>query len=100
MAVGGAVMALAYSTSRLTTDIDEIFEPKAVIYEAARTVAASHREVGENWLNDSVKSVFFGRDSNPVVVLDVPGIRVSVASTEYLLAMKVFRHVSTVTTTM
>lgn len=36
MVVGGAVMALAYNTGRLTTDIGGIFEPKAVIYESDR----------------------------------------------------------------
>lgn len=55
-----------------------------------RTVAANNPEVGENWVNHSVKGLFPGKDSNPVVVLDVPGIRVSAASTEYLLALKVF----------
>ena len=30
--VGGAAMALAYSTRRATRDLDAIFEPKQVIY--------------------------------------------------------------------
>lgn len=37
--VGGAAMALAYSTRRVTRDIDADFEPKMVIYEAAARVA-------------------------------------------------------------
>ena len=34
--VGGAAMALAYNMRRTTADVDGVFEPKAVIYEAAR----------------------------------------------------------------
>ena len=30
--VGGAAMALAYSTRRVTRDIDAVFEPKTAIY--------------------------------------------------------------------
>jgi Nucleotidyltransferase of unknown function (DUF6036) len=30
--VGGAAMALAYSTRRVTKDIDAVFEPKRAIY--------------------------------------------------------------------
>jgi Nucleotidyltransferase of unknown function (DUF6036) len=33
--VGGAAMALAYSTRRATRDLDAIFEPKQVVYRAA-----------------------------------------------------------------
>jgi hypothetical protein len=37
--VGGAAMALAYSTRRVTRDIDAVFEPKTAIYRAAERVA-------------------------------------------------------------
>lgn len=37
--VGGAAMALAYSTRRVTKDIDAVFEPKSAIYTAAAKVA-------------------------------------------------------------
>jgi hypothetical protein len=37
--VGGAAMALAYSTRRVTKDIDAVFEPKRAIYAAAAKVA-------------------------------------------------------------
>src|ERR1700733_4246286 len=37
--VGGAAMALAYSTRRVTKDIDAVFEPKSAIYSAAAKVA-------------------------------------------------------------
>ena len=88
--VGGAAMALAFDARRLTTDVDAIFEPKSVIYEAAATVASRHPEIDPGWLNDSVKGFLPGEDSHPHLVLEVAGLRVSVPSTDYLLAMKVF----------
>ena len=82
-------MALAYDARRLTVDVDAISEPKSVIYEAANTIAFRHPEIGPDWLN-AVKGFPPGVDRNPHLVLEVPGLRVSVPSTDYLLAMKVF----------
>jgi hypothetical protein len=85
--VGGAAMALAYSTRRVTKDIDAVFEPKSVIYAAAAKVA---EELGlpEDWLNDAVKSYVPGPDEHPRPIPDVHGIEVTTASPRYLLAMK------------
>jgi Nucleotidyltransferase of unknown function (DUF6036) len=85
--VGGAAMALAYSTRRVTKDIDAVFEPKSTIYTAAATVAD---ELGlpEDWLNDAVKGYMPGNDENPRPVADIHGIEVTTASARYLLAMK------------
>jgi hypothetical protein len=85
--VGGAAMALAYSTRRVTKDIDAVFEPKSSIYEAAAKVA---EDLGlpEDWLNDAVKSFMPGPDENPRTVPEVHGIEVTTASPRYLLAMK------------
>lgn len=85
--VGGAAMAIAYDARRATRDIDAVFAPKQAIYEAAQTVA---EELGlpENWLNDAVKLYLRGEDPEPQPVLDLPGLRVQVASPRYLLALK------------
>jgi methylmalonyl-CoA mutase cobalamin-binding subunit len=40
--VGGAAMALAYNARRATRDLDAVFEPKQVIYQAAEQVAEHH----------------------------------------------------------
>ena len=54
--VGGAAMALAYSARRLTSDVDAVFEPKTVVYDAARVVAERHG-LKPDWLNDGVKGL-------------------------------------------
>lgn len=41
--VGGAAMALAYSTRRVTKDIDAVFEPKSAIYAAAGKLRRGRR---------------------------------------------------------
>jgi len=85
--VGGAAMALAYSTRRVTKDIDAVFEPKSSIYAAAARVAD---ELGlpEDWLNDAVKGFMPGEDEHARPVPDISGIEITTASPEYLLAMK------------
>jgi hypothetical protein len=85
--VGGAAMAIAYSTRRVTKDIDAVFEPKSSIYDAAAKVA---EELGlpQDWLNDSVKGFMPGKDDDPRPVPDIQGIEITTASPQYLLAMK------------
>ncbi len=85
--VGGAAMALAYSTRRVTRDIDAVFEPKSSIYEAAATVA---EDLGlpKDWLNDAVKGFMPGKDAQARSVPEITGIEITTASPEYLLAMK------------
>jgi Nucleotidyltransferase of unknown function (DUF6036) len=85
--VGGAAMALAYSTRRVTKDIDAVFEPKGAIYAAAEKVA---EELGlpEDWLNDAAKAFMPGADAEARPVPDIEGIEVTTASPRYLLAMK------------
>jgi hypothetical protein len=85
--VGGAAMAIAYSTRRVTRDVDAVFEPKASIYEAAAKVAED-LELPEDWLNDAAKGFMPGHDENARAVPDISGIEITTASPRYLLAMK------------
>ncbi|WP_026929469.1 DUF6036 family nucleotidyltransferase [Glycomyces tenuis] len=85
--VEGAAMALAYNTRRATRDLDAIFDPKQVVYEAAREVGERHG-LRDDWLNDAVKGFLPGIDPNATVLFDAPGIAVRVASRRYLFAMK------------
>lgn len=51
--VGGAAVALAFGRERTTQDVDAVFEPKDVVYAAARRVAGRHR-LADDWLDDGV----------------------------------------------
>jgi Nucleotidyltransferase of unknown function (DUF6036) len=85
--VGGAAMALAYSSRRVTKDIDAVFEPKSIVYQAAAKVA-DDLDLPEDWLNDAVKGFMPGDDPDRLPLPDVRGIEVTTASPAYLLAMK------------
>ena len=87
--IGGAAMALAYDARRATRDIDAVFRPHGIVLEEARAVAT---ELGLPpwWLNEQASAyVAPGGDASAPHVFDHPGIRVSAASPEHLLAMKV-----------
>lgn len=88
--VGGAAMALAYSTSRATKDLDGVFEPKSIVYEIASHVARQRPEYGlaPDWLNDAVKSFMPGEDPEASTLFETPGLSVRVASPRYLFVMK------------
>ncbi len=85
--VGETPMALAYNKRRITLDLDGVFEPKLIIYEAAKQVALEEN-LPIDWLNDAVKGFLPGQDTKAKVLLDFEGLSVKVASPRYLFAMK------------
>lgn len=89
--VGGAAMALAYDARRTTRDVDAVFEPKLAIYEAAAAVAAE-RGLPPDWLNDAVKGFLVGEDPAAASIAEFEGLRVTAASPEMLLTLKVLAH--------
>jgi Nucleotidyltransferase of unknown function (DUF6036) len=89
--VGGAAIALAFDERRSTRDIDAVFEPKSVVYEAA-SIVGERNDLPGGWLNDAVKGFLAGSDPAAAPVLDLPGLRCLAASPETLLALKVLAH--------
>ena len=85
--VEGAAMALAYSTRRVTKDIDAVFEPKSAIHAAAEKVAEA-QGLPADWLNDAAKAFMPGKDPQARPLPEIKGIEVTTASPRYLLAMK------------
>jgi predicted nucleotidyltransferase len=86
--IGGAAIALAYDARRATRDIGAVLVPHGVVLEEAHALAA---ELGlpQWWLNEQA-SVYVapGGDAAAPLTFDHPGLRVSTASPEHLLAMK------------
>lgn len=70
--VGGAAMALAYSTRRATRDLDAVFEPKQAVYDAAGRVGDRHG-LPHDWLNDGVNGFLPGPDRMPRSCSTAPG---------------------------
>src|SRR5262249_5727310 len=85
--VGGAAIALAFDERRSTRDIDAVFEPKQVVYEAAASVG-ERRGFPPGGLNDAVKGFFAGDDPAAAPGLQLPGLRLLTASPPTSLALK------------
>ena len=83
---GGAAMVLVLNARPSTKDVDAIFAPKEIIYQAAKEMENSHG-APENWLNDAVKG-FIGFREEHKPFWDFPNLKVYTAIPEYLLAMK------------
>jgi hypothetical protein len=71
----------------VTRDIDAVFEPKDVVYEAAERVA-ERLGLDHDWLNDAAKIFVHGEDPQATVLFEDPGLSVRVASPRYLFTMK------------
>ncbi|MHB2022327.1 MAG: hypothetical protein ACYCO3_03200 [Mycobacteriales bacterium] len=71
----------------MTKDVDAVFEPKAVIYQAAARVAEA-RGLPDHWLNNAAKGFLPGEDDEAQPVPQIDGLEVTTASPRYLLAMK------------
>lgn len=86
--LGGTVMVLAFKARSSTKDVDAVFEPAAVVREAAKLVERE-QNLPEGWLNDGAKGFLSAR--HEAVVGDLPqfdGLRMTAPTPEYMLAMK------------
>jgi len=83
---GGAAMVLALKARPSTKDVDAVFVPKDLIYQAAREVEDQYG-APESWLNDAVKGFVSLRGKHDPYK-ELPNLRVFTATPEYLLAMK------------
>lgn len=83
---GGAAMVLAHKARLSTKDVDAVFVPKSEVYHAAHQVAVE-ASIEKDWINDAVKG-FLSEKNDILPLRDYPGLKVFVASPEYLLAMK------------
>lgn len=86
---GGAVFTLVYGSRDATKDVDAAVRPNEIANQLAREVA---KELGlpQDWLNDQVKQFLAEKEAKRKLnEADFgEGIRVSVPTAAYLLAMK------------
>jgi hypothetical protein len=85
---GGTAMVLAFNARASTKDVDAVFEPSALVREAA-AVVQHELDLPDAWLNDAAKGFLSAR--HEAVPADLPqfdGLRVTAPTAEYMLAMK------------
>lgn len=88
--VGGAAMLIGYDRLAITRDIDAVITPPGVIDDVVEEIARERGDLPPDWLNDAVLPLLPRlADARSWEALAAPGITVTVASPEHLLAMKV-----------
>jgi predicted nucleotidyltransferase len=88
--VGGTALMLGFGARQATRDVDVVATPPAEVLRAASEVA-ERRSLPDDWLSTAA-SVFVPphpEDPNPTVFLQEEGVRVEIASAEWLLGMKI-----------
>lgn len=86
--VRGTAMVLACDRDRLTHDIDATWDTAIDVSGEVHAIAAE-RGLPRDWLNDRVRPMLpLVVDEDRLEALNLPGLRVSVASARHMLAMK------------
>ncbi|MCG2622538.1 DUF6036 family nucleotidyltransferase [Arthrobacter sp. I2-34] len=86
--VGGAAIALEYSSRRSTADIDATYQPEQTVNDVAREMTTD-LGLDPKWLNSSAKAWLpNGTDLEATTVLIAENLTLRVASPRFLLAMK------------
>ncbi len=83
----GTALMLAYGNREATQDVDATVSPKQIGLHLAKQVARE-LNLDEKWLNDEVWRFFAPLGARRALPLDIPGLRLYVATASYLLAMK------------
>ncbi len=86
---GGAVFTLVYDSRPATKNVDAIVQPSAAAQKLAAIVAAE-QALPDDWLNDNVKQFLAPKEEKRRLAGHDfgPGLRVSVTTAAYLLALK------------
>lgn len=86
---GGAVFTLIYGSRESTKDVDAVVRPSAIARKLAIQVAQEF-DLPEDWLNDDVEQFLAEKEAKRRLTGEEfgPGLRISVPTAAYLLAMK------------
>ena len=85
--VGGAAMAIAYSSRRATHDIDALFEPSESMTAHIAAIAAEEA-LPADWLNGAARAFVPGEPDVHATLVELLGITLSIGSPRHVLAMK------------
>lgn len=86
---GGSAICYYHSNRQRTQDIDSYIYPLNPILALAEEIASETDGLADGWINNHVMAVIPPtEDQSPTIYYDADGIVVTVASEEYLLAMK------------
>jgi hypothetical protein len=86
---GGSAIGFYHHDRQSTQDIDSYIYPPTVILDIASEIAKSIPNLQDSWINNSVAAVLPPvEDKKPALYYESKNIRVTLASEEYLLAMK------------
>lgn len=86
---GGAVFTLVYGSRDATKDVDAVVRPSEPAQRLAKAVAAE-QSLPDDWLNFHVQQFLSPKEEKRRLATDAfgPGLRVSVPTAAYLLALK------------
>ena len=86
---GGAAMVLGFDARPSTRDVDAVWQPHSAVLEEAWNVAAA-LELPRSWLNEQASAYLpAGPRTGGAIAFQGTALRVTLASPELLLAMKV-----------
>ena len=86
--IGGAAMVLEFDSRRMTRDVDAVLRSEGGnFWKAIATVTRRHG-LPPDWLNTNAAAFLPNDEDENASELNFPGLTVSVASAEHLMAMK------------
>ncbi|MDR0950678.1 MAG: hypothetical protein LBM13_03485 [Candidatus Ancillula sp.] len=86
---GGSAVSYYYHDRSLTKDVDALYDSDPAVEEVKQEICQEQPELDAEWLNEHVFDVMPKfPDDNPTIYYKNDNITVTVASREYLLAMK------------
>lgn len=86
--VGGAAMALEFNARRVTRDVDVSLRAGGGEFWAAAAEVAQRHQLDPRWINSSASAFMTNEPDSAATELNLPGLRIAVASVEHLIAMK------------
>ena len=86
--VGGAAMAMVFDSRRTTRDVDASIRSHHEEFDKAVKVVAERNSLAPDWVNSNASAFMPNHPDSGADELNLPGLRVAIASSEHLIAMK------------